>query len=241
MASSNPFPTTAWSLLGDAGNRQHWQSATALNRLIAVYWRPVFHFVRRWGHDVVASEDLTQEFFLRLVERDWISQADRSRGRFRTFLLTLLTRFLADQGPKRAPRQKTFDRQMVHVSALVKDEDRLFEPPRGATPEELFMKQWAEALVDDVRRALQSWCDKRGRPDWYAIFTAHHFPPSPHEHPTQEVLAQRFRCSRDQVRYAVEQTNEQFACLFRAAVAEQVGSEKDVEAEIHEIEKLLGR
>ncbi len=250
MAPPNHFPTTAWSLIADAGRvaeadddgapRDDKQSKLALNCLITAYWRPVFYFIRRRGFESGAAEDLTQQFFLNLLERDWVARADQGRGRFRTFLLTVLTRFLADQGPRRATRQKAFDGHMVNVSALVNDQDRTFTPPDGTTPEELFMRQWALALVDDVKRELEAWCRERGRVAWYAIFEAHHFPPSVDKHPSQEELAHRFGCSRDQVRYAIEQTDRQFARLFRAAVREQVDSEEHVEMEIREIEKLLG-
>lgn len=77
----------------------------ATSRCIAAYWWPVFYFLRAKGYPLHRAEDLTQEFFLRFCQRGWIEPADPQRGRFRTFLLTILTRFLADQGTERAPRQ----------------------------------------------------------------------------------------------------------------------------------------
>ena len=104
----------------------------------------------------------------------------------------------------------------------------------------MFMRHWAQALVEEVRGELDAWCRQRGRPDWCEIFTAHHFPAAGCEGLTQQALAERFRSSRDQIRYALEQTNQEFARLFRAAVAGQVASDAEIDAEIRDIERLVG-
>ena len=122
--SAAPFPTTRWSMVRAAQNGDSPTYRAAMNRCIAAYWRPVFYFVRAKGYAVHRAEDLTQEFFLRFYERGWIERADRQRGRFRTFLLTILTRFLADQGHQRAPRQDVFDNRLVAISALMSEAER---------------------------------------------------------------------------------------------------------------------
>ncbi|MEI8372861.1 MAG: hypothetical protein WCJ35_08510 [Planctomycetota bacterium] len=234
------FPTTAWSMIDDVKGQQPAERLTAMNRFIVGYWRPIYRFIRAKGrrHDV--AEDLTQEFLLKFLDHDWLSKADASRGRFRNYLLVILKRFLADESSGRAPRQKTFDQGLVPVSALVRDEERSFDPPHKEQPEDIFMRYWAQALVEEVRGELDAWCRQRGRPDWSAIFTAHHFPAAGCEGLTQHALAERFRSSRDQIRYALEQTNQEFARLFREAVASQVASDEEIDAEIRDIERLLG-
>lgn len=235
------FPTTAWSLLEDAKGCDRGDHLAAMNRFIVGYWRPIYLYVRVRGHPHESAEDLTQEFLWRFLERGWIARADAARGRFRNFLLTVLNRFLADQAPGRAPRQRGFECSLVPVSTLIKDEERTFEPPHHQPPEEIFMRQWALALIEDVRRELEIWCRQRGRPDWYQIFTAHHFPGPGQSHMGHVPLAERFRCSVDQVRYALGQTNEQFARLLRAAVGNQVASEEEIDAEIRDIERLVSQ
>ena len=128
----------------------------------------------------------------------------------------------------------------MQVSALVRDEERSLDPSHMEQPEDVFMRHWAQALVEDVRGELDAWCRQRGRPDWSAIFTAHHFPTAGCEGLTQQALAERYRSSRDQIRYALEQTNQEFARLFRAAVAGQVASDEEIDAEIRDIERLVG-
>ena len=238
--SSAGFPTTAWSLVRAAqtGDEQH--HLEAVNRFAAAYWRPVFFFLRAKGHAADRAEDLTQEFFLRFLERAWIRRADPERGRFRTFLLTILTRFLSDRGPKRAPKQDRFEQGLVSISALVGPDERKFEPPEDETPENIFMKHWAQAVIDNVRRRLQVWCEGKGRPDWHRIFTAKHFPPAGGRGLTQQALAAEFNATRDQVRYALEQVESLFVEFLHAEVADQVGSQADIETEIRELEDLLG-
>ena len=211
----------------------------AMNRCIAAYWRPVFYFVRAKGYALHQAEDLTQGFFLRFCERGWIERADQHRGRFRTFLLTILTRFLADKSDRRAPRQEAFDNRLVTVSALMGDSERTYEPPDHRTPEEIFMQQWASAVVAQVQRCLESWCDEQGRPDWYRMFCQVYFPVSGSPRITQQALADQLHLTRDQVRYGLEAVNRRFVELLRAEVAEQVGPDDDLDMEIRELESLL--
>jgi RNA polymerase sigma-70 factor (ECF subfamily) len=235
------FPTTIWRLIRDAKDRESPEHLAAMNRFVAAYWKPVFYFIRAKGHAVDRAADLAQEFFLQMLGQDWLSRADRRRGRFRTFLLTILSRFLSDQGPSRLPKQKLFDQRLVSISALVGERDRRFEPADEETPEDLFMRQWARAVMSNVRRSLERFCHDKGRPDWYAIFCAIHFPAAGERRATQDALAKILRLTRDQVRYGLEAVNCRFAELLRAEVAGLVGSEEDVEAEIRELEALLAR
>lgn len=234
--ASARFPTTTWSALLAAKDRANPESLTAMNRFISAYWKPVFCYLRARGKPVQQAEDLTQEFFLRFVEREWLAPADPSRGRFRSFLLTILSRFVADQSPRRAPKQSGFEQRLVPISALMGERERSFEPSDTETPEEVFMRQWARAVIGNVRRRLKTWCEENGRPDWYRVFAA--FRDSV-PRVTQDGIAGELRLSRDQVRYALERTKEEFIDLLRAEIADQVGASADVGEEIQELQRLL--
>src|SRR6187431_1344479 len=99
------FCTTQWTVVIRAGGEAAADSAAALERLCTAYWPPVYAHIRRRGHDAEAARDATQEFFLRLIEGDWLRSADPARGRFRTFLLTCLNRFLVSEW-RRSSSQK---------------------------------------------------------------------------------------------------------------------------------------
>ena len=124
IGSGSPFPSTAWSMIEAAKDHDNAGYLAAMNRFIEGYWRPVFYFIRAKGHALHQAEDFTQEFFLQFLQRDWMRRVDRRRGKFRTYLLTILVRFLADQQSNRASRQKTFDQRLVAISSLVREDDR---------------------------------------------------------------------------------------------------------------------
>lgn len=233
------FPQTAWSLVRKAQDSDGDEYVTAMNRCIVGYWKPVFSFLLAKGREFHEAEDLTQEFFQMFFERNWILPANPERGRFRTFLLTILTRFVADQGPGRATRQRVFDERLISVSTLIGDDEHEVTRCLNETPDAVFMRQWARAIITGVQRALELWCEGRGRPDWYRMFSAVHFPSSTSERITQQFLAERYHVSRDQIRYALQETESRFAALLRAEVAEQVESADDLAAEIQELQALL--
>jgi hypothetical protein len=107
------------------------------------------------------------------------------------------------------------------------------------TPEAIFMHAWARSLVERVHGEVKRWCHDRSRPDWFAVFSAYYLHETSGTRPTQQALADRYRCSRDQIKYALEQTREEFVRLMRITVADQVSSPSDLDAEIREIEQLL--
>jgi RNA polymerase sigma-70 factor (ECF subfamily) len=227
-----------WSIVNAAKSQGSPKRLAAANRCIAGYWKPVFYFLRARGYSFHDAEDMTQDFFTRFLDRDWIRAADGNRGRFRTFLLTILTRFVADQGPRRAKKQQTFDRHLVPISALVGDDERSYEPPTTETPDAIFMKQWAKAVIGQVQSELRAWAESKGRPDWHSIFDAHHFPPPGEPRPSQQALATKFAVTREQVKYAIEQMDAQFVETLRTVVVDQTGG-GDVDVEICELERLL--
>lgn len=237
---SDRFQTTAWSLIHAMKNRDASQYLPAMNRFIAGYWKPVFYFLRARGCSLHQAEDLTQEFFARCLEGDWIQRADPQRGKFRALLLTVLKGFLSDQGPKRAPRQKKFDSELVSIEGLVGDLERTYEPASDETPDQVFMKRWAAALVENVLTRLRQEFQRLDRSLWYQVFTAVHYPASHEERPSQQALAHRFGVSREQVRYGLEQATQRFRQYLRQEVRDQVGPKADVGAEIRELMGLLG-
>jgi len=109
QAGRNEFPTTSWTLVVAAGNPLHQDCRDALTRLCENYWYPVYAYVRRRGYPEGEAHDLTQDFFVRILEGRYLDRADRNRGRFRSFLLNSCKYFLADQGGSRT-RPETWSR-----------------------------------------------------------------------------------------------------------------------------------
>jgi DNA-directed RNA polymerase specialized sigma24 family protein len=215
------------------------QHAEAVNRLITLYWKPVFYFLRARGVPFHEAEDTTQEFFLRFLEQGVVARADPDRGRFRNFLFGVLKRFLSDQELPRAPRQKEFERPFVSIQGLVGEEERAYEPAAGETPEEVFNRRWAAGVLEKVRQQLRQLYAGEGRQAWYDLFMAYSAPEG--QRPSQEALAEEFGQSRDQVRHILDVVRKHWERLLRAEVREQVGSEAEIDDEIRDLQQLLNR
>jgi DNA-directed RNA polymerase specialized sigma24 family protein len=146
------FPTTRWSLVLGAGDRAGPEAREALATLCRAYWYPIYVFIRRKGHDPDDAQDLTQDYFARLLEKGVIAAADRRKGRFRAFLRTDCQHFPIDQYRRKRAR----DGGTVPLSIDTRDaEGRYrFEPADGMTPDRLFDRAWAMTLLDRVLDGL---------------------------------------------------------------------------------------
>src|SRR5688572_32879182 len=122
----------------------------ALEELCRTYWYPLYAYVRRSGKSPEEAEDLTQEFFARLLEKDLFAQADRERGRFRTFLLTALQRFLANEWHRSQAQKRGGGVSIVSIDASHAEERYHAEPADASTPERLYERRWALTLLDRV-------------------------------------------------------------------------------------------
>src|SRR5262245_12278875 len=152
------FATTHWSVVLEAGESHSPKASDALARLCQTYWYPLYAYVRRKGHDVHDAQDLTQEFFARLLARNYLSVADRNKGKFRSFLLGSLEHFLAREWTK-AHAQKRGRAQSAFSLDEKDAEDRyLIEPAHDLTPEKIFDRRWATTLLDQAMRQLQDEC-----------------------------------------------------------------------------------
>ena len=142
------FATTRWSLILDARGAPE-DARPALEEICRAYRGPVLSYVRRAGHAGADAEDLTQEFFARLLERRWDERADPARGRFRSFLLTALKRFLIDQHAARTAQKRG--------GALSHDDDGLetIAGPEALSPEAAFERAWAATVIE--RAAAADW------------------------------------------------------------------------------------
>lgn len=151
------FATTRWSMvLAAAGGAPSEQADRALAELCAGYWYPLYAYVRRRGYDAEDARDLTQAFFARLLERQGLASADPARGRFRSFLLTALKNFLTSEWRRQAAEKRGGSAEVVSIDAADAERRYLAEPADTRTPEALYERRWALALLEravaDVRR-----------------------------------------------------------------------------------------
>lgn len=160
---SDVFVTTRWTVVLSAGRKSSPQSDQALAELCRTYWYPLYAYVRRQGRTKEDAEDLVQAFFARFLERNYLKGLAAERGRFRAFLLASLKHFLANEWDK-ANRQKRGG-GVEHLSLDWQGADEHFhlDPADTASPDRLFDREWALALLERVITRLREECQQEGR------------------------------------------------------------------------------
>jgi RNA polymerase sigma factor (sigma-70 family) len=141
------FATTRWSLVADASNRSSSKSREAMSELCRLYWRPVYAFIRRTGRPVDDAQDLTQAFFTRLLEKHSVAQADRRRGRFRSFLLGCVRQFLSNERDRERAAKRGGGVPPLPFEIEADGRAFVLEPVDDLTPEQVFDRQWANTVI----------------------------------------------------------------------------------------------
>ena len=166
LSGSSRFPATRWTLVIAAGDPNRKDTRSALVSLCESYWYPLYSYLRRRGYPADDAQDLTQEFFVRVLEGRYLDRADPEKGRFRSFILTSLKFFVADEGD----RQRAQKRGGGAVLPLDFDsgEDRYQrEPAHDETPERIFERRWALAVLDRVMDKLRTEFLHHGRSEHF--------------------------------------------------------------------------
>src|SRR5262245_6075847 len=161
------FATTRWSLVLAAGRDSTAGSRAAFSELCELYWRPVYAFARRQGHDVDQAEDLTQAFFARLLEKHVVQAADPQRGRFRSFLLASFKHFVANERDRAHAQKRGSGKVMIGLDFELAEARYSAEPVDTLTPEAVFERQWALNILDRVLTTLRDECINAGKADLF--------------------------------------------------------------------------
>ncbi len=149
------FVTTHWSVVLSAQESDSPHSFQALESLCRAYWYPLYAFVRRQGRGPHDAQDLTQAFFARLLEKNYLKSAAQDKGKFRTFLLTALKRFLADEWDRQHAQKRGGFASVLSIDHELAESRFAAEPGHELQPDVLFDRQWAVALIDGVMAQLQ--------------------------------------------------------------------------------------
>lgn len=232
------FPTTSWSEVLAAG-RQSTGSQEALARLCAAYWFPIYAFIRRRGFPREDAQDLTQEFFALVLQNGFLAEVRRGRGRFRSFLLASVCNFLANewdrsQAKKRGGGSITFSLDFEAAEGRYHR-----EPFHELTPEALFEKQWAYALLDRVLGRLRA--EYAGKGQSAAFDRWKQFLCGDQERGAFHRNALDLDMSDAAVKTAVYRLRQRYAELVREEIAATVAKPDEVEAEIRNLLAALER
>ncbi|HOX57375.1 MAG TPA: sigma-70 family RNA polymerase sigma factor [Candidatus Paceibacterota bacterium] len=238
-APAGCFVTTHWSVVVAAGRSDTTRAHAALEKLCRAYWFPLYAYARRRGYSVEDAQDLTQEFFARVLEHHWLARADQARGRFRTFLLTAMERFMANEWDKVRALKRGGGQRNVPIQLDTAETRYGVEPADTQTPEQAFEYRWAVALLDEVVGQLEA--EFRAR-DQVELFTTLK-PCLVGDRASQPYaeLAARLRMEEGAVKVAVHRLRQRYRELLRAEIANTVDSPGEVDAEMRHLFNVLAR
>ena len=233
------FPVTQWTVILAAGATPSPESAAALERLCQAYWYPLYAFVRRSGHGPPDAQDLTQEFFAQLLEHNWVARADRHKGRFRSFLLMAMKRFLANEWDKARTLKRGGDVWLVPLQLDTAETRYAHEPADMSTPEQVFEKQWALTLLEFVLEQLRKQYAGDGKADLFDTLKSCLI--GSRETQPYAALATPLGMTEAAVRVAVCRLRERYRECLKAEIAQTVASPAEVEEELRHLFRVLAR
>jgi RNA polymerase sigma factor (sigma-70 family) len=239
MPHSPVFASTHWSLVLSAGDKSSPQSTAALGKLCGSYWYPLYAYVRRRGRSPEDAQDLTQEFFARLLEHRWIDRADRQRGRFRSFLLSAMNHFLADEWDKARAQKRGGGLTPVPLQFDVAETRYSHEPADNVTPEQNYERRWALTLLDTVLRRLRSEYEQEGRAELFAAL--HPCLVGDRSSQPYAELAVKLGVSEGTVKSAVHRLRQRYRQLLHDEIAQTVAEPGEVDEELRHLFTVLGR
>ena len=227
------FDTTHWSVVLQAGENDSPQATEALAGLCRAYWYPLYAYVRRQGHTVEDAQDLTQEFFARLLERKSVRLADRARGRFRTFLLTSLKHFLINEWNKANREKRGGGSRLISLDAEETETRFRAEPADGRSPDKAFERRWAMVLLDRVLDQLQAefTAAERGR----VFEELNSFLTGGENESSYAEIGRRLGMTEGNLKVTVHRLRRRYRELLRTEIARTVDGPEAVEEEIRQL------
>ena len=231
------FRTTRWSVVQAAGADDGQPARDALASLCESYWFPLYAYVRRSGYDAADAEDLTQGFFAKILERRDVRSADPSRGRFRSFLLTALKNYLADQRDREQALKRGGGVRPLSIDFETADRRYELDPGHGMTPERAFERTWALAAIERALDAVGRDYAEQGKGELFERLRGT-LAGDP-EAPARRALAEVLGMTEGALNVAVHRMRRRFGERLRTEVAETLADPIDLDREIQALFSAL--
>ena len=230
MSGSPSFPTTRWSLILSSSSNTPADAETALAELCRTYWYPVYSFVRARSTSPDEAQDLTQEFFLYLLDRSVFAVGNPTAGRFRSFLMTSLRHFLADQADRRSARKRGGDVISVPIDVVAAEERFVRDLQYQDTPEKAFDRKWALTLVTQACEQLRDALAREGKGGLFHRMRP--FLPGGSDPPSYADLAAELKTTESSIKIMIHRLRRRYRDLLRANVSHTLADSKEVDDEI---------
>ena len=230
VAPGSEFHTTSWTLVQAAAVHPTADSRKALAALCQAYWHPVYAFIRRNGYDRDEALDLSQEFFALLIEKNFLLDADRDRGKFRSFLLTAVKHFLTNEWNRAHTLKRGGGQALVSIDVV--EAERWYAPVamNAETPESLFERRWALSLLERVTVKLRAEFTAMGSANQFDSLWV--FLNRDGETGRYDDVGRQLGMSAGALRMAVHRMRRRYRKLLRAEISETVSTPEQTDDEI---------
>ena len=234
------FHTTHWSAVLAAREGHSSRAQEALGELCRIYWYPLYAYIRRRGNGPPEAEDLTQAFFARLLEKDFIGDLTPGTGRFRSFLLTALKHFLANEWDRSQAQKRGSGKWLLSLDDDQAESRYRVEAVEHTTPETLFEQRWAWAVLDQVFARLRQEFISSEKAELFEHLKGFLSAAKPPSKAYAEVAA-RTGLKEGTVKVAVHRLRRRYGELLRAQIAQTVDDASQVEDELRYLIQVLAR
>lgn len=228
------FLTTQWSVVLGARAADSKRAQAALDKLCRAYWYPLYAFVRRLGHSPHDAEDLVQSFFAQCLEKNYLHAANREKGRFRSFLLTAIKRFLANEYDRTRARKRGGGQIIISLDA---EQRYVLEPAQSLSAERLFERRWALTLLEKVLSQLEAEQEAAGR--GAAFKELQPFLTAAGRGTPYAELAARLQTNEGAIKVAVHRLRRRYRELLEQEIAHTVSTPAEIDEERRYLLRVL--
>jgi RNA polymerase sigma factor (sigma-70 family) len=233
------FHTTRWTIVMKAAQSQAPGGESALAQLCRTYWYPLYMFARRRGHSPNGAQDLTQGFFLHLLEQRALAGVDRLKGKFRSFLLASFQNHVSDQVDRARRLKRGGDKEFVELDAEEAEERYRLEPVECLTAEKMFDARWAMTLLAEALNRLRQEYASEAKTSTFEALKAFLDPVNSRAPPSYEEVANRLQLSTGAVKTLIHRLRKRYTALLREEVGRTVTDATEIDDEIHSLCEAL--
>jgi RNA polymerase sigma factor (sigma-70 family) len=227
------FHTTRWTIVMRAAQSQAQGGESALAELCRVYWYPLYIFARRRGYSPEDAQDLTQGFFLHLLEHRALGGVDRLKGKFRSFLLASFQNHISDAFKRAGRLKRGGDKEFIHLDAEGAEERYGREPVESLTAEKIFDARWAMTVLGEALKKLSEEYATAGKTSTFEALKVFLDPDNSTAAPSYEEVADRLGFSIGGVKALIHRMRKRYTALLREEVGRTVSDPAEVDGEIH--------
>lgn len=233
------FATTRWSLILSAKTPESPESRQAMATLCEAYWYPLYAYLRRHGHDSGEAADLTQGFFTRMLEKNTIERITPDTGRFRSFLITALKHFVANERDRARAQKRGGGQQVLSLDFHSAESQYALEPVDERSPDRMFERIWAHTVLNHTMERLEAESRAKGKQKLFEHLKVY-VSAEASTVPCREI-AGKMDMTEGAIRVAVHRLRKRCRALLRAEIAQTVTSDGEIDDEIRGLFAALGQ